>query len=151
MNEQLFFEDGTALAEWAATHSIEEAESGEQDAAQRAAEALAISQGAHEKETLAQRNANALGDELVHLRTEHEALTEAYYRQSFFDADSVDHAQAAEESAKRNQVINAISSALIFGRESLAPGLRPDTLKADLTLYREYAQLASWSAGKSAV
>jgi len=149
--ERLFFEDGAALAEWAVTRSVEEAEAGEQESAQRAAEALGISQVAHEKEILAQRNANGLSDDLVRLRTEHEQLTKGYYRQAFFDADTVDHALAAEESAKRNQVISAMSSALVYGRESLAPGLRLNVLQADATLYREHAQLASWSAGKSAV
>jgi hypothetical protein len=151
MEDRLFFEDGSILAEWAATHSLAEVEAGEKASAERAAQALALSHTAHEAEATAQQGANELSDRLVQLRNEHEALTEAYYNQAYFEADTVNHASASEAYAKRSQVISAVTGAIAYGRESLAPGLRFEVLKADEMLFRESAQLASWSAGRSAV
>jgi len=151
INNRLFFEDGSDLAEAGAIYSREIAEAGEEAALARTSETLALANEANDKEAQARRGANTLSDELTSLRREHEALIEAYYRQAFFDADTVDHTHEAEASAKRSQVISAITGALEFGRESLAPGLRLAVLKAAEIVSRESAQLASWTALKSAV
>jgi hypothetical protein len=150
MTEILCFRDDQEVAQAGATYSLEVATAGKGQAAQKAAEALAKSTAAHDRQATIQRCSVGLSNKLTRLKDEYAAKTKAFFENALLN-ESMNHEDEAEQLALCAQPIEAITSALEYYRESVLPAIQLDTMRADEVLFGESANLAGWSVLESAV
>jgi hypothetical protein len=150
MTEILFFRDDAEVAEAGARYSLEVANAGKVQAALKAAEALALSTAAHDRQATIHRCSAGLSDKLTRLKDEHSAKTRVFFENALLD-ESLDHDGETAQLARYTQPISGLTGALEYYRAVMLPEIRLESLRADEALFGESANLAGWTVLESAV
>jgi hypothetical protein len=100
-HSRIFFADDSELADFGAACTLETAQAGKTASATKTAEAQAVSNERHAKLASMHKGSTALSDDSAEIRREHDLKSIGYFERAVIEHGTIDHADAAEQFAKR--------------------------------------------------